>query len=97
MSDIALTLDSLNSKIEKLVHLHRKAEEDQVRLAKKNEELRTKLEQQMSAYDELNKKYKAMRLAMNMSGASEEGRAESKRKITELVREIDKCIALLNR
>jgi hypothetical protein len=45
---------------------------------------------------ELEKKYERTKLTGALLGDGENAR-EAKRKITELVREIDRCIALLNR
>ncbi len=45
---------------------------------------------------EINEKYRVLKMAKSLEGASEENR-DVKLKINEMVREIDKCIALLNR
>lgn len=44
---------------------------------------------------ELRKNYDHLRMAKNLSG-SEVERDESKQRITKMVREIDKCLALLD-
>ena len=45
---------------------------------------------------ELRKNYDHLQLAKNMVGGSEAEKAESKQQITKMVREIDKCLALLD-
>jgi len=46
--------------------------------------------------EELNDKYKVLKMAKSLEGASNENK-DVKLKINEMVREIDKCIALLNK
>ena len=45
---------------------------------------------------ELRKNYDHLQIAKNMLGGSEAEKAESKQQITKMVREIDKCLALLD-
>jgi len=62
------------------------------------EELDRKHNDLMHAHQEvleLRKNYDHLRMAKNLSG-SEEEREESKLKINKMVREIDKCLALLD-
>lgn len=61
-------------------------------------ELERKQNDLMLAHQEiltLRKNYDHLRMAHNMSG-SPEAREESKQRITKMVREIDKCLALLD-
>ncbi len=46
--------------------------------------------------EDLSDKYKVLKMAKSLEGASSENK-EVKLKINEMVREIDKCIALLNK
>ena len=72
-------------------------------LQEQNAELKAELERKhtdlMHAHQdvlELRKNYDHLRIARNL-GVSQEDRNESKQRINKMVREIDKCIALLNR
>ena len=72
-------------------------------LKTQNEELSltvTSLNQQLttkqSEIGELNEKYKVLKMAKSLEGVSTENK-DVKLKINEMVREIDKCIALLNK
>jgi cell division septum initiation protein DivIVA len=72
-------------------------------LKTQNEELSMKvssLDQQLatkqSEIGELNEKYKVLKMAKSLEGVSTENK-DVKLKINEMVREIDKCIALLNK
>lgn len=70
-------------------------------LAEENEQLKTQLadalqqlSQKESQINELGEKQKLMMLAKSLP--SDESRKDVKLKINDMVREIDKCIALLN-
>lgn len=58
-------------------------------------ELRSKIDQQQQIIEEMNRKMDVLKMAKSLAGEGEENR-EVKLKINELVREIDKCMALLN-
>lgn len=94
MSNLALTADKLRLKIEKLLHLHSKLEEDNAKLIEEREALREKIREMQSTIVELEDQNKVVRLAQQLPGTA--GNTDIKLKINELVREIDKCIALLN-
>lgn len=95
MSDIALTADKLRSKIEKLVHLHTSLEAENAKLSHERQVLLRTIEEQKQAISSLEEQNRLVRLAKQLPG--EKGNLDLKLRINELVREIDKCIALLNR
>jgi predicted transcriptional regulator len=92
---ISLTITSLHSKVEKLIILNKKNGEDLKRIKEENEALRDELKQSTKKKLELEEKIKVLSLAKSLSN-DEIGKNELKLKINELVREIDKCIALTN-
>jgi hypothetical protein len=92
---ISLTITSLHSKVEKLIILNKKNGEDLKRFKEENEALRDELKQSTKKKLELEEKVKILSLAKSLSN-DEIGKNELKLKINELVREIDKCIALTN-
>jgi len=92
-SDIVKTIDS---KVEKLILRCGDLQDANAQLAKDNALLAVQLEDQQAVIDDLNEKNKMLKIAGALSGDGEE-QSEAKQKINELVREIDKCIALLNR
>jgi hypothetical protein len=94
MSNLTLTADRLRLKIEKLLHLHKKLEEDHAKLLSEKEALREKIREQEAAILQLEEHNKVIRLAQQLPGTA--GNTDLKLKINELVREIDKCIAQLN-
>ncbi|MFZ9847090.1 MAG: hypothetical protein ACO3EE_02925 [Flavobacteriales bacterium] len=81
--------------MEKLIILNKKNGEDVKRLKEENEALRDELKQSNKKKLELEEKVKILSLAKSLSN-DEIGKNELKLKINELVREIDKCIALTN-
>ena len=96
MKDKSLIITSLHSKIEKLVQLHNKLKDDYDKLADEHTLIIRKVEDQKNYTKELEEKNKVIKLANSIS---EKGYAPAdvKTTINELVREIDRSIALLNK
>lgn len=91
----SLIVDSLQSKVEKLIIQHKKAKEDLKQLKEENSFLQGKLTDAKVQIKELEEQNKVLKLAKSLSG--KEGKStEIKLKINELIREIDKCIAQVN-
>lgn len=63
-------------------------------LQQRQQQLMSDLEQKEKAILELEEQNQTLKIAKSLTGA--EDKSEAKLKINELVREIDKCIALLN-
>ncbi len=82
MKDLATISSALQTKIEKLVHLQARLKEENKRLLIEKQELEGTVVK--------------LRLAMTLNRNTEQTK-DIKLKINELVREIDKSIALLNR
>ncbi|MGE5419794.1 MAG: hypothetical protein ACM3UT_06380 [Chloroflexota bacterium] len=61
-----------------------------------NEELKAMLQERERTIKELEIKYERVKLSGALLGEGENA-GEAKRKLNDLVREIDKCVALLNR
>tara|TARA_B100000676_G_C17849925_1_gene717513 strand:- start:262 stop:558 length:297 start_codon:yes stop_codon:yes gene_type:complete len=91
----SLIVESLESKVKKLIAQHDKAKEDIKQLKEENTLLQGKLTYAQVQTKELNEKNKVLKLAKSLSG--KEGKStDIKLKINELIREIDKCIAQVN-
>lgn len=97
MSNIGHTLTSLQSKIEKLVHLHKKSKEDIQKAEEEKNELNNIIKDKEAKIAELEENIKIIKLAKSLGSTTEQNTTDIKYKINELVREIDKSIALLNR
>jgi chromosome segregation ATPase len=89
-------LKLLNSKIDELVNKYRDLKLDNENLINGKVALQTMLTERETEMKELEKKYERVKLTGALLGEGENAN-EAKRKITELVREIDNCIALLDR
>jgi predicted nucleic acid-binding Zn-ribbon protein len=86
----------LNRKLDDLLDRYKILKEGFEELKKENEGLKNSLHVSEQNVKELENKYERSKLSGALMG--EGGNAlEAKRKINELVREIDKCVALLNR
>ena len=89
-------LKILNKKLDELFDKYSNLKSENEDLKNGNEALRSKLNDRDARIKELEIKYERIKLAGALLGEGESG-AEAKKKITELVREIDRCVALLNR
>ena len=86
----------LNRKIDELVNNFNSLKVENINLKTRNEALNSELLNRDDEMKELEKKYERIKLSGALLGEGENA-SEAKRKINELVREIDKCIALLNK
>ncbi len=98
MNELHEIVGNLESKAQKLIHLHSKALEENEQLRQTNSELLEKIQQKELEFKELEEKHQVLKLAKSLLENQEsEKTTDIKLKINELVREIDKSIALLNR
>ncbi len=96
MSELKSVVASLESKIEKLVDLHRKTKKELSALQTQNNHLTQAASQQKQTIKDLEDRSKVLKLSKSLS-TTNENTTELKLKINELIREVDKCIALLNK
>ena len=89
-------LKLLNKKIDELVFVYNNLKFECENLKTEKEALKTVLLDRETEMKELEKKYERIKITGALMGDGENA-TEAKKKITELVREIDNCIALLNR
>jgi predicted nucleic acid-binding Zn-ribbon protein len=86
----------LNRKLDELFNRFNNLKTEIADLKNGNEVLKAMLQEREVKIVELETKYERVKLSGALLG--NDGNApEAKKKITELVREIDKCVALLNR
>ena len=95
MSDIKIQLSNLKIKVEKLVNLHEQIQSDNTRLIKSEEFLKDKISIQLGEILELKEKNRLIKMA-NAVTESDQNTRDVKIKLNEYIREIDKCIALIN-
>lgn len=87
-------INELGFKIDKLIKLYISSLEQNKSLESRIEKLQSELEDVRRENQDLNDKLKTTRVANAISEGK--GSYEAKMRINQLVREIDKCIALLN-
>lgn len=86
----------LNRKLDELLDRYNNLKSEVTDLRKGNDVLKSMLQVREEKMKELEVKYERIKLSGALLGEGENA-LEAKKKITELVREIDKCVALLNR
>ena len=94
MSDVAILISGIERKLRKLIDRQQELE-DEIRNSKKEiTELIQNNEEQKRTIQRLEEKIRNLKIS-NTIGLKEDA-LEAKSKINELVREIDKCMGLLN-
>lgn len=96
MADLIYTLEGIQQKASHLLSLCDALKEENELLTKENERLTHIAESQLLNTKELEEKLRIIKMAKSFSDTNEKT-LDIKEKINEFVREIDKCITLLNR
>jgi seryl-tRNA synthetase len=94
MKDVATLVSGIDYKIRKLIEHHDLLRSQNVVLSNEIGELKLANHEQKLRIKQLEENIKTLKLAKTLE--NKEGNVEAKLKINELVREIDKCIGLLN-
>jgi len=87
-------INELDNKVERLIKLYISSLDKNREKDSEIKELRDRIEQMKSENIRLHEEIKTLKVAAAISAG--EGSSEAKSRISQLVREIDKCIALLN-
>ena len=94
MADLSVTLSEIELKLRKLIWLKNQLEEEISRLIQSNEDLHVKLEMLETENSELKDKINKLVIVNVLDNEKEVG--ESRQLIKTLVKEIDRCVAMLN-
>ena len=95
MENTAKMISSVEIKVKRLIEQQKEVKE-KLRLHQiEIQEQKTINEEQQKTMNELKEKIKLLKIAKTTE--TKEGAVDAKLKINEMVREIDKCIGLLNR
>ncbi len=86
----------LNRKLDELFNRYNELKNECLNLRSVNEATRKQLQERDSRIKELENRYERVKLSGALLGDGEHA-VEARKKVTELVREIDRCVALLNR
>jgi len=89
-------IEKLNSNLQRLLSKLESEREEKQSLKHSNSELQKKIEIQQTQISELELKYTNLKIAKSLL-AENENSHDAKIRVNKIVREIDKCIALLNR
>lgn len=95
MIDDAGLIAGIEKKTMVLVRRHRELRDKVEKYENEIQELKKTNEEQTNTINQLKKKIEVAKIISTIE--SKEGKAEAKARISELVREIDKCIGMLNR
>lgn len=104
MKPLSELVKSIKAKTENMLALQEALRKENVEFKEQTKRLKGRVEELEKANRKLEDQYKALQLAKSLSGEDDSSGSENKDKnlaiklkINELVREIDKCIAQLNR
>ena len=89
-------INNLGDNIAKLTELYLLAKEDNKKLKSENSDLQELIKTKEKVYNELDSRFNTLKLTKTLV-IQEGDSVHVKNKVNNLVREIDKCIALLNR
>lgn len=90
------TIVKLKKQVKELISYNEKTLEDKKALEEKNNKYNLELEHTRIRLRELEEENKRLQLAKSIV-SREHGNGEAKQMVNSIVREIDKCIALLNK
>jgi peptidoglycan hydrolase CwlO-like protein len=96
MSEVASIIQTIRNKAELLGTQKIELTYKLKKLEEENADLQSKLDDRQKQFEELKDKNNVLKMAKSL-GESGEKSTEAKKRINELVKEIDKCIALLNK
>ncbi len=95
MSNLSEIVDSLENRVGKLLQKYNNLNNEKLKLEEEVTNLKSKQSQFNEEIDKWKGECKSLKLANSMLG-SEEYKRDTKLKINEMVREIDKCITQLS-
>lgn len=95
MENLDTYIANLSAKVEKLVRMQSELQSENLKLKGRNEELELVVNDQKNVLSRLEEQNKVVKIAKAVTDDGED-RKEQRKRLNELVREVDKCIALLN-
>jgi len=95
MSNVLEIVDSLQSKLDKLLSKFELLQIENQQLLEKSEKLVQEVQEQRESVHTIENKYESLKIANAIVG-SKEDKHTTKLKINTLIREIDRCIAQLD-
>ena len=90
-------VESIENKVNKIISLYNSLKKEKEEILEENTKLRSDISERDKSIKSLEEKINLLRISKSVGALDVEKNMESRRKINEYVREIDKCIALLNK
>ena len=90
-------VENIEKKVSKLIQLYQSVQKEKEEILTENNKLELDLSDKDETIKRLEEKIKLLRITKSVGAQNDERNKESRQKINEYVREIDKCIALLNK
>ena len=88
--------EQLENKIQKLIGMYEKEKSVNEQLSRERSDLERQVRMEKERIKEIEEKYNKLKISKALIASSEDVH-DAKLKVNRMVREIDKCIALLNR
>lgn len=95
MENLDTYISGLSARVEKLVSAQSNLKNENVDLRSRNTELEQVVNNQKNVLSKLEEENKVVKIAKAVTD-DDDDRKEQRKRLNELVREVDKCIALLN-
>ena len=95
MENLDTYISELSARVEKLVSAQSNLKNENAELRSRNSELEQVVTDQKNVLSKLEEENKVVKIAKAVTD-DDEDRKEQRKRLNELVREVDKCIALLN-
>jgi hypothetical protein len=95
MQDLSILVSGIEFKLRKLIEQNNQLKIENKQLLKKNDEINNIIENQKKTITKLEEKYKVLKIAKSLENNTNS--FDQKIKINEMLREIEKCIGLLNK
>ena len=95
MENLDTYISGLSQRVEKLVAVQSDLKNENSELRSRNAELEQAVNDQKNVLSKLEEENKVVKIAKAVTD-DDEDRKEQRKRLNELVREVDKCIALLN-
>jgi len=96
MDQYADKISSIIGKINKLMDQYIRLEEKHLKLLNDSKQLKEKVQSQDGQILELSNKLKDIKLSNHITTKDDEANAALKARLNEFIKEIDKCMAMLN-
>ncbi|MFZ4740505.1 MAG: hypothetical protein ACOYLE_05025 [Bacteroidales bacterium] len=95
MQDLSILVSGIEFKLRKLIEQNNQLKIENAQLLKTKEELSNLIENQKIIINKSEEKYKVLKIAKSLESSTNS--FDQKIKINEILREVEKCIGLLNK